>query len=139
MRNLLPVLVLCSVGCSAQPYEDIRVWAVTNTPDPNVTVIGVNGPITNTEPIRTLHIRSSDADVEDVVRRIAEHEGLVVEWQSEPAGRCTVDLSTEDSVDAIRSILELFKYSALHSNGTVTIGNGNPEQGAEGDALGRAP
>lgn len=121
---LLPAFLLA--GCSAQRYEDIKVWTSTNAPGPDAGFVEIRVEGTPTKPSRThvICIQSDNARLEDIVRKIAEHEKMKVRFEAEVGHAfCTVDLTDVEPICALKSIAGMHDCVVVQEDGVVIINN----------------
>jgi hypothetical protein len=118
MKHYPAMLFLILAGCSPQPYDQISVWASTNAaPDPAAVLIGGQ-----TSASHRICIQSDNARIQDLVRKIAEHEGLTLRFDAEIGDAfCTVNLSDVEPIAGLASILELHDCNAVQTNGMLIV------------------
>jgi hypothetical protein len=127
MNNHLAILLLLLTGCSAQRYEEIRVWTSSNAPpDPAWVQIG-----DRTTAVHTICIQADNARLQDLVRRIAEHENLGIRFDAQVANAfCTVSLTDVEPIAGLASILEMHGCGLVQTNTMLIVREKeNPEQG----------
>lgn len=126
MKNQLAILLLVLVGCSAQPYEEIKVWTSSNAA-PDAAWVQIGG---QTTAVHTVCIQAANARLQDLVSKIAEHERLTVQFDAEVGNAfCTVNLTDVEPIAGLDSILDMHDCIVTQSNSTLIVRNKeNPEQ-----------
>jgi len=123
--SCLTLLAILLAGCGGQPYEDIKVWTSTNMPtaDGEYVSIPTEGEVLD-NPKHRICIQSDNARLQDLVRRVAEHEKMSLRFEAEVGNAfCTVNLSDVEPVAALESIVAMHDCVIARENGVIIIRN----------------
>jgi hypothetical protein len=105
------------VGCSAQPYEEIKVWTSGNETKSGLAASGAESAIAH-----TIRLQADNAKVRDVIRKVAEYSNYDLQLDANLENDfCTVNLVDVEPLAGLRSILDMHDCVVVLTNRLLIV------------------